>query len=121
MDVCLLLVLSGQIEVSATGRSLVQSSLTDCDVSCVIWKPHEWGGPGPLRAVAPKTNKNIVARKMYKVKIKNTLRRTWHNITSSIKNLTWTGLGFNRSLRGHRPAIKGLRRGKAFPTKQFQI
>ena len=41
MDVCLLLVLSGQIEVSATGRSLVQSSLTDCDVSCVIWKPHE--------------------------------------------------------------------------------
>ena len=43
MDVCLLLVLCVcQVEVSATGRSLVQRSPTDCFVSlCVISKPQE--------------------------------------------------------------------------------
>jgi hypothetical protein len=34
-----------QVEVSATGWSLVQRSPTDCVVSlCVISKPQEWGG-----------------------------------------------------------------------------
>jgi hypothetical protein len=34
-----------QVEVSATGWSLVQRSPTDCGASlCVIWEPLEWGG-----------------------------------------------------------------------------
>jgi hypothetical protein len=34
-----------QVEVSATGWSLVQRSPTDCGVSlCVISKPQAWGG-----------------------------------------------------------------------------
>ena len=37
-----------QVEVSATSWSLVHTSATDCCVSCVIYKPREWGGPGPL-------------------------------------------------------------------------
>jgi hypothetical protein len=44
-----------QEQVSASGWSLDQRSPTDCGASlCVIYKPHEWGGPGPLGAVAPK-------------------------------------------------------------------
>jgi hypothetical protein len=43
-----------QVEVSATSWSLVQRSPTKCGVSCVIYKPREWGGPGPLGAVEPK-------------------------------------------------------------------
>jgi hypothetical protein len=38
-----------QVEVSVTSWSLVQGSPTDCGASlCVIQKPREWGGPGPL-------------------------------------------------------------------------
>ena len=38
-----------QVEDSATSRSLVQRSPTDCAASlCVIYKLQEWGGPGPL-------------------------------------------------------------------------
>ena len=38
-----------QVEASATDWSLVRRSPTDCDASlCVMGKPHEWGGPGPL-------------------------------------------------------------------------
>ena len=38
-----------QVEVSATSWSLVQRSPTDCGAKlCVIWKPREWEGPGPL-------------------------------------------------------------------------
>jgi hypothetical protein len=33
MDVCLLSVVYGQVEVSPSGRSLVQRSPTDCDMS----------------------------------------------------------------------------------------
>jgi hypothetical protein len=49
MDVCVLGVLCVvQVEVCATGWSLVQRSPTDCGASlCVIWKPREWGGPDP--------------------------------------------------------------------------
>ena len=44
-----------QVEVSATGWSLVQRSTTDCGASlCVILKPHEWWGHGPRWAAAPK-------------------------------------------------------------------
>ena len=49
-----------QAEVSATGRSLVQSSPTDCAVSlCVISKPQEIGGPGVRWAVAPGEKKKF--------------------------------------------------------------
>ena len=42
-----------QVQVSATGRSLVQRNPTDCVVTlCVIQKPQEWGGPDPRWAVA---------------------------------------------------------------------
>jgi hypothetical protein len=42
-----------QVEVSATGRLLIQRSPTECVVSsCVIYQPHEWGGLGPRWAVA---------------------------------------------------------------------
>jgi hypothetical protein len=43
-----------QVEVSATGWSLVQRSPTECGVSkCVIVKLRQRGGRGPLGAVAP--------------------------------------------------------------------
>ena len=54
-------VVCGQVEVSTTRLSLVHGSPTDCGASlCVIYKPREWRGPGPLGAVAPKTNKYII-------------------------------------------------------------
>ena len=44
-----------QVEVSATGRSLVQKSPIDCGASLSVnSKRHEWGGHGPLGAVEPK-------------------------------------------------------------------
>jgi hypothetical protein len=47
MDVCLLIVVFCQVEVSATGYSTVQRSPTDCGASlCVIKKRREWRGPG---------------------------------------------------------------------------
>jgi hypothetical protein len=49
-----------KVEVFVTGRSLVQRNRTDSGVSlCVIWKPQEWGGPGPRWAVARETPKKI--------------------------------------------------------------
>ena len=58
-----------QVEVCATSWSLVHRSPTDCGASlCVIQKPREWGGPGPLGGGwRPKqTNKrgNIIKLKM---------------------------------------------------------
>jgi hypothetical protein len=60
MDFCLLWVLCVcQIEVSATGWSLVQRSPTDCVVSkCVISKPQEWGDQNPQ--VVVKASKIII-------------------------------------------------------------
>jgi hypothetical protein len=60
MDVFSLMnVVCCQVEVSATGRSLVQS-FTDCGVSLyVIYKPQEGGGPGPMWAVVPE-RKNYI-------------------------------------------------------------
>ena len=47
-----------EVEVSATGWSLVQRSPTDCDASlCVIYKLQEWGGHCPLWAAAPRWEK----------------------------------------------------------------
>jgi len=44
-----------QVEVSATHWSRVQRSPTDCEAYlCVIRKPQEWGGRGPLWAAAPR-------------------------------------------------------------------
>jgi len=50
-------VLCCQVEASATGRSLVQRSLTECSVS-VISKRQQWGSFGPRMAVEP-WKKNI--------------------------------------------------------------
>jgi len=47
-----------QVEISATSWSLVQWSPTDCGVSCAL-KPREWGGRGPLGAVAPNKKKYV--------------------------------------------------------------
>jgi hypothetical protein len=53
-----------RVEVSATSWSLVQRSLTDYGASlCVIKKPREWEGPGPLGAVASKANKVLAIAK----------------------------------------------------------
>jgi len=49
-----------QVEVSATSRSLVQRSPTDCGASCVIWKPEKWGRHGTPWAAAPKGGKKRI-------------------------------------------------------------
>jgi hypothetical protein len=47
-----------QVDVSATSWSLVQRSPTDSGASsCVILKPHEWGGHGPLGVCCAKEEK----------------------------------------------------------------
>jgi hypothetical protein len=49
-----------QVEVSASGRSLVRRSPTECRVCpSVISKPQQCGGLGPCRVVAPQGEKNI--------------------------------------------------------------
>jgi len=56
-----------QVEVSATGWSLVRRSPTDCDASlCVIYKPQEWGGHGPRWAAAPQGGKIFINNKIIK-------------------------------------------------------
>ena len=47
-------VLCCQVEFSATGRSLVQGSPTECGVSKYDCKASILGDPGPLEAVASK-------------------------------------------------------------------
>jgi hypothetical protein len=52
-----------QVQVSASGWSLLQRSHTDCGVSlCGILKPREWGGFCPLGAVAPKVEEKKKVR-----------------------------------------------------------
>ena len=49
-----------QVEVSVTGRSLVQRTPIDCGVSlCVIEKRQEWGDPGQHVDVAPEKNQKM--------------------------------------------------------------
>jgi hypothetical protein len=56
-------VVSYQVEVFPTGRSVVQASPTDCGVSlCGIYKPREWGGSGPCWTVAPENNNKWYTR-----------------------------------------------------------
>jgi hypothetical protein len=51
-------VVCSQVEVTATGWSLVQSSPTDCGASlCMIQKPRDWGGPVPLGSCRAKNKK----------------------------------------------------------------
>jgi hypothetical protein len=53
-----------QVEASATGRSHVQRSPTECSVSlCMIYKPQERGGPGPVWEVAPEGGKKKLTAK----------------------------------------------------------
>jgi hypothetical protein len=55
-----MIVVCCQVEFSATSWSLVQRSPTECGASfCMIYKPPEWGSPGPLGAFAPKRKKCI--------------------------------------------------------------
>ena len=53
-----------QVEVSASGWSLVQMSPSECVCVCVcvcaIVKSRKWGGPGPLGAVALRKKKSAV-------------------------------------------------------------
>ena len=50
-----------KVEVSATSRSLVQRSPTDCGASlCVIKKAQERGGPGPPWAAEPQKRTVVV-------------------------------------------------------------
>jgi hypothetical protein len=47
-----------KVNVSASDRSLVQRSPTECGTSlCAIYKPRELGGRGRLVVVAPETDK----------------------------------------------------------------
>jgi hypothetical protein len=54
-----------QVEVSATGWSLVQRSPADCGVSlCVISKPQEWGGWNPQVGCKSQKKKKKKKKKM---------------------------------------------------------
>ena len=53
MDVCLLWVLCGQVEVCVTGQSLVQRSLTECDASECDLEISTMRRSRPTRAVEP--------------------------------------------------------------------
>jgi hypothetical protein len=55
MDVCLVSVVCCQVEVSATGWSLVQRSPTECGVSKKVWSwsLEKWGSLGPQGTVVP--------------------------------------------------------------------
>jgi hypothetical protein len=60
------------VEVSATNRSLVQRSPTDCGASlCVIKKPRERGGHGPRWAAEPRkqSQNSAVLGKGYQLKM----------------------------------------------------
>jgi hypothetical protein len=54
-------IVCGQVEVSATSWSLVQSSPTDCGASLrVTYKPQVWGGHGQRRVASPQEKKKCV-------------------------------------------------------------
>jgi hypothetical protein len=57
MDVCLLWVVCCQIEVPATGRSLVQRSAIECGLSECDLEASKGGSLGPIWAVAPQERK----------------------------------------------------------------
>jgi hypothetical protein len=47
-----------QVEISATGRSVVRRIPTNYGVLSLIWKRQKWGGPGQRWAVAPEEKKS---------------------------------------------------------------
>ena len=73
-----------EVEVSATGRSLVQRCPTDCVVSlCVVYKLQEWGGHGPHWAVAPEkefTRINVVGVSP-EISVNTSVKSAWRHIS----------------------------------------
>jgi hypothetical protein len=68
---CLLSVVCCHVEVSASGWSLVQRSPTECGVCLsVIATPRQWGGPGPLGALAPWKKKTWTKRSCKRASVK---------------------------------------------------
>jgi hypothetical protein len=61
IEVSVVTVVCYQVQIAATGRSLVQRSHTDCVVSlCVNQKPQGAGGHGALWAVEPQRKKYFI-------------------------------------------------------------
>jgi hypothetical protein len=52
-----------------------------CVILCVIYKPHEWGSPGPLGAVVPNTNTHHISLKVIN-RSPNMLLNNWQVILS---------------------------------------
>jgi hypothetical protein len=73
------------VVVSATDRSLVQSSVTIWDVSLlyVVYKHQELGGPGSRRTVAPEGQKYVYNIPIYSttfflnITLKSTVPEAW--------------------------------------------
>ena len=82
-----------QVEVSAMSWSLVKRSPTTFGVSlCVIHKPCEWEGPGPLvggEAVAPKPNYSIWGTKEEMVAINLSVTNTHFIVPAGTLRLPW--------------------------------
>jgi len=103
------------VEVSATSWWLVQRSPTDCGPSCVISKPHERGGPGPLGAVAPKTtccwlpivlpNSRTSLLVGFWSVIVASLWQDWEHLLQSLENRSHSS--FIVSLRTNRWPVRG--------------
>jgi hypothetical protein len=90
-----------QVEVSASGRSLVQRSPTDCGAPlCVIVKPRQWGSSGLLGAIAPWKKINLVTEHSWasiirlKKKKDRRLARTMTHITNTARLLKNCYKGF---------------------------
>jgi hypothetical protein len=71
-----------QVNLSASSRSVVQRSSTDCGVPvCVISKSQQWGGFGPSTVVAPQVKQNII-KEMYLLgeSVKESIGFNWFRI-----------------------------------------
>jgi hypothetical protein len=76
-------VLCCQVEVSATGRSLVYRDPTQCVGSlCEIEKPQEWGGLSPRWAVASEEHKNV--HQLYRVSLSTHPSPKWGILRSTV-------------------------------------
>ena len=85
-----------QVEVSAMSWSFVQRNPTDCSASLsVIYKPCEWGGPGPLGVDAPKK------KYIYKIYIYTRTIATMGRVAQSVQRLTRLTMGW--TVRGPNP------------------
>jgi hypothetical protein len=74
MDVCLCLVsvVCCQVEISATGRSLVQRSSTECGVSEYHSRTSTMGGLGPLGPSSHENNNSGTLNHIHELIIKKT-------------------------------------------------